>query len=333
MIIKDCIYGFIDVPELCLAFIDTPEFQRLRRIKQLGLAEYSYPSAVHTRYEHSIGVMHLAGKMVDQLRNFDTITDRTKHLIQLAGLYHDIGHFAFSHLFDVFLDSVEDKDIPEIFKLKSHEGRSIYLLKKINKRLNLLNTEEELFVEHVILGRTDVSDKKYPYEIVCNKSCGVDVDKMDYLRRDAYHTGFPAFQADYIILNAVIDENRSLAFLSKAYADIKDLFSTRERMFSNVYLHHATLKVGKIYFCILKRLGQDLFIFGDMTEDSNIETLIRSRADLQDMINLVDTRQLTHSCKFCEHYSHSGYKSSGILQAVKFISTDSRYPFNPIQPT
>ena len=92
-IIKDCIYRFIQVPDLCKSFIDTVEFQRLRHIKQLGLVQFTYPSAAHSRFEHSLGVMHLAGVGAD-------ISQREKELLQLAGLLHDVGHMAFSHLFD-----------------------------------------------------------------------------------------------------------------------------------------------------------------------------------------------------------------------------------------
>src|SRR3989344_291322 len=117
-IIKDAIYGFIHVNQLCKVFLDTPEFERLRRIKQLGLAHFVYPSATHTRFEHCLGVMHLAGKVADKLSEY--VTEREKELLQLAGLLHDVGHVAFSHLVDY---TIEEEQVGT--NQKTHEERSV----------------------------------------------------------------------------------------------------------------------------------------------------------------------------------------------------------------
>jgi HD superfamily phosphohydrolase len=312
--------------------MDTPEFQRLRRVRQLGMAYYAYPSAVHTRFEHSIGVSHLASKMVDQLRRYvlrqkqplpystEKLFDpRTKDLIQLAGLYHDIGHFAYSHMFDAFLSKVEfEGEIPEIFKYKDHEDRSIYFLRKVNARLQLLTPEEEQFVINCILGIIPEGEPAYLYQIVCNEECGVDMDKADYLRRDSYHCGMPGFQADYIILNTVIDNNGYLAFREKTRSEIRDLFATRARMYENVYQHHTSLKMDKIYFCMMKRLGVHLLTFGEKTDDFNIETLIRSTPELEFLVTQVETRQLEHDCEICSDYIPvKSVKASGGVDRIR----------------
>lgn len=320
-IIKDCIYGHIIVPALCIAFMDVPEFQRLRRVRQLGMAHYAYPSAVHTRFEHSLGVMYLSGRMVDQLRKCAYISDRTKELIQLAGMYHDIGHFAYSHLFDVFLSRLEDTStIPEIFQIKDHEDRSLYFLRKVNKRLKLLTEEEEIFVCNAIIGHVPEGNPSYLYEIVCNRECGIDVDKMDYLKRDSFHSGFPGFQSEYIMINTLIDSEMHIAFNRKVHNDILDLFSTRQRMFENVYQHHTALRMDKIYFCLLKRLGYNLFKYGDQTDDYNIDTLIRNSDVTMGLIDQVDNRNLDHECDFCHCYKPTKFiKQSGTIEKVRFI--------------
>lgn len=322
-IIKDCIYGHVEIPELCIKFMDTPECQRLRRVGQLSTVRYAYPSAVHSRFEHSIGVMYLAGQMVDRLRNFTCISDRTKQLIQLAAMYHDIGHFAYSHLFDTFLvnyRSENKKDLPTIFTFDYHEHRSIYILHVVNKRLQLLTYDEEKFVSNVITGYVPNGSPHYLYQIVCNEECGIDVDKMDYLRRDSYHTGFPGFQSEYIILNSVIDNDGHLAFKEKLRNDIIDLFATRNRMFNNVYKHHTTLKVEKIYYCAMKQLGNKVFMYGDKIDDFNIETLIRSTESLADLMNCLDNRKLYHECEHCEYYKPTkNIKQSGDIDNVRFI--------------
>ena len=320
-IIKDCIYGQIEVPTLCLRFIDVPAFQRLRYVKQLAFAQYAYPSAIHSRFEHSIGVMYLAGKAVDQLRHYIAIDDRTKHLIQLAGLYHDIAHMAYSHLFDVFLKmNPPSNDAPELFHYHEHEDRSIYFLHSVNKELQLLSDEEEQFIANAIRGIIPEGEPPYLYQIVCNTACGVDVDKMDYLRRDALHTGFPCFQSDYILSNMRLDETNSIAFNRKARRSIKDLFITRKRLFKNLYQHHTALKIDKIHYCCLKYLGRELYQFGENTNDYNIETLIASKEELKPLLNAMAYRKLDHDCPRCHEYMpQKSVKQSGNIKNVRFI--------------
>uniref|UniRef100_A0A0C3SK24 HD domain-containing protein n=1 Tax=Guillardia theta (strain CCMP2712) TaxID=905079 RepID=A0A0C3SK24_GUITC len=101
-----CIHGQITLPPLLLAVIDTPQFQRLRKLKQLGAAEFVFPSATHTRFEHSIGVAFKAGQILRAIRDDQpllNIDDRDILCVQLAGLCHDLGHGPFSHKFETFL--------------------------------------------------------------------------------------------------------------------------------------------------------------------------------------------------------------------------------------
>lgn len=316
-IVKDCIYGNIVISPLCLAFMDVPQFQRLRRIRQLGICHYVYPSATHTRFEHSIGVMHLAGKMVDQLRRFLPVTDNQKELIELGALYHDIGHAAYSHLFDKFLKNTEK--LEGILGFHRHEDRSKIFLKEVNDELKLLSEEQLIFVQNVIDGRCPSGDSPYLYEIVNNSLCGVDVDKLDYLARDSYHTGMSSFQSDYIILCAGI-KNGHLAFLEKARKAVTKMFETRQYMFETVYVHKTTIKVERYYYCLMKRLGQRLFSLGGTIDDYNVETLIRSDPELSKMIAQLDRRKLNHSCDFCSDYIQKIHiKQSGNINQVLFF--------------
>jgi HD superfamily phosphohydrolase len=249
-IIKDCIYRFIHVPELCKQFMDTVEFQRLRNIKQLGLAYFVFPSAVHTRLEHSLGVMHLAGVVVDELRyHGEYITQREKEILQLAGLLHDVGHMAFSHLFDYMLEE-NGHDL-------LHEDRSISVLLDINNRLNLLTDTEILQISHMIHGNIPIKgdiksgekyieEKKYfLYEIVSNSAFGLDVDRLDYLQRDSYHTGMPSFQPDYLI-SCLRVKNGRLAVLPKAKPEIEMLYETRKRLITLVCRHKTVIAIEKL---------------------------------------------------------------------------------------
>ena len=324
-IIKDCIYGHIIIPCLCIEFMDAPEFQRLRRVRQLGMAHYVYPSATHTRFEHSLGVMYMTGRMVDQLRNFVEISDRKKELIQLGGLYHDVGHFAYSHLFDKFLKKIKiEDDVDPIFKLKDHEERSVFFLRQVNNRIKLLTEDEIIFVENVIMGNIPEGTKEpFLYEIVCNAKCGLDMDRVDYINRDSMHTGLPGFQSDYIILNTVINENNCLAFKEKARRDIYDMYESRHRMYQNVYRHHTSLKMDKIYYCMLKRLALnngEIFKYGQNTDDFNIETVLRNSDETKELIKQIDHRDLIHECENCRDFLCSErYIPSGSIDDVNFF--------------
>ena len=247
IIIKDCIYGFIKIPTLCCSFMDTYMFQRLRTIKQLGLVYMVYPGAVHTRLEHSLGVMYLAGEVVDILReNGCDITDREKDLVQLAGLYHDVGHMAFSHLLDHILVNT--------YKSYGHEQRSIIALKTVNSKLNLLTKEEEAMVSAMIIGELK-DEKPYLYEIIHNSRCGLDVDRFDYLQRDAYHTGIPGFQSDYLINCIRVNKQGNICFKQKARNEVESLYEARKRMFSNVYRHKTVLAIEELIIKIMDDLG------------------------------------------------------------------------------
>tara|TARA_R110002111_G_scaffold32790_1_gene65914 strand:+ start:54 stop:1007 length:954 start_codon:yes stop_codon:yes gene_type:complete len=237
-IIKDAIYGFISIPNLCKVFIDTPEFQRLRRIKQLGLASYVFPSAVHTRFEHCLGVMHLAGKVADNLKQY--VSKRDKELLQLAGLLHDVGHVALSHLFDYILEEKHDSR-----HLTHHEDRSVFILKQINKRVKLLSPQEEKMVGKMILGDCKDETKPFLFEIINNKAFGLDVDRLDYLQRDLFHTGSPCFQSSYVLECIRVKDNK-LSLLSKAKPEMEMLYESRKRLLTLICRHKTVMKVEKL---------------------------------------------------------------------------------------
>lgn len=245
-IIKDVIHKFVHIPELCRKFMDTYEFNRLKRIKQLGLAHYVYPSATHTRFEHSVGVMCIAGKVATLLGN---ITEREKELLQLAGLFHDAGHTALSHLMDYIL---EEKQIaPE---LAHHEYRSIFIVKQINNRLKLLSDREIEMVSKMILGDVQNEEKPFLFEIINNKEYGLDIDRLDYLQRDTYHIGgLPCFQINYILGCLRIKDNR-LALIKKARSELETIYETRKQLFFQVYRYKTVMKAEKIVRDIIEKL-------------------------------------------------------------------------------
>jgi HD superfamily phosphohydrolase len=236
--INDCLYNFINVNDLCTKFLDQPEFQRLRFIQQLSICHFVYPCMNHTRFEHSLGVYHLAGIAVDRLRKYVDISDREKELIQLAGMYHDIGHIGFSHLFDTYLLSVGVES--------DHEDRSIDILYRVNDRVKLLTTEEVLMVSSMIRGIVLDYDRPYLYQIVCNSECGVDVDKLDYLQRDTFHANLTRFRPDYLLENMTVTDKGFIAFFRTSCIEVDSLFLARKKQFQYIYFHKTVTKIKKM---------------------------------------------------------------------------------------
>ena len=248
VIVKDVIYRFVEISDFFKKIIDTPEFNRLRRIKQLGLACYVYPSANHTRFEHSIGVFYLAGKVCDKLGS-ENVSEREKVLVQTAALLHDIGHVSFSHLTDYIL---EEKKVDE--KIAKHEYRSIALLEKINNRLRIFSENEIQSISDMILGNFKNKDKPFLFQIVSNKLFGLDVDRLDYLQRDMYYTGMHCFQSDYILECLTLKEG-NLAVFKKGVSEIEMMYEARKRLLTLVCRHKTVLKIEYILRQCLEKLN------------------------------------------------------------------------------
>lgn len=298
MLIKDIIYRFVNIPNICKQFIDTPEFNRLRRLKQLGLAYHVFPSVNHTRFEHSLGVCFLAGRVADVLRKQGVeITEREKELLQLAGLLHDVGHVGLCHLFDYILEEIREKEnkkeeikreprtslyyrdvdskSPKVREqlLVHHEDRSVYLLRKINSRLNLLTENEMITIENMIKGQLPIAaerevssdsenkslgfskSKPFLFEIVCNNEFGLDVDRLDYAQRDLTYCGMPCFQPDYIIECMRVNSEGKLCILEKARPELEMMYEARKRLLLLVCRHKTVVKIENIYREAIKRLG------------------------------------------------------------------------------
>ena len=247
------IHQTIAVPDTIIRIIDTPPFQRLRHVKQLGAASYVFPTATHTRFEHSIGVGHLARLVVEQLQRTGVpITDHEKDLLQLAGTLHDVGHGPFSHLFE------------QVYPDEHHEERSCNLVREL--MASEWSTDDIEFVCNVIIGNGD----GYLYEIVNNKHSGFDVDKWDYIVRDSTMIGFRVnvnFQR-FIANMRVVDNH--LCFNHKVYDDIYEIYRMRCLLHRKVYNHHAVIGIE----CMLVDILRDI----DATPD-DIDAVIHSHRD------------------------------------------------------
>tara|TARA_B100000767_G_C19752979_1_gene531656 strand:- start:1125 stop:2225 length:1101 start_codon:yes stop_codon:yes gene_type:complete len=244
--IFDIIHGYIEIDPICLKIIDTPEFQRLRNLKQLGLSYLIFPSANHTRFEHSIGVSFLSGLILTHLKKTQPelgITEREIQLIKIAGLCHDLGHGPFSHFFDNYL--VKD--------YSNHEDRSCMILDYIINKYKLnIDNQDKTIIFNMINPKENIKNKGFLYKIVNNKDNGIDVDKFDYVKRDSFYLGMSfGFDSSRIIKHVRIINNQ-ICFLDKTFFDIQELFEVRDKLHQRVYQHHTNT--------ILDYMMKDIFL-------------------------------------------------------------------------
>lgn len=239
--IRDPLYGFIDLSKIETQIIDTAVFRRLHNIKQLSHAYLVYPTAIHTRFEHSLGVLYLADLVAKQL---DFEKDE-REIIRLSALLHDLGHGPFSHLFEEVLSEVNGKKIV-------HEDISIMLIKENREISPILGEKTKKIIqllEHKKVDDWDEAKSTLAADIV---SSPLDVDKMDYLRRDSYHIGvaYGQFDLPRIIhtLTSTDDlKEKHLCVKDKGKDAIENYRLGRYLMHAQVYQHHTRLVADQMF--------------------------------------------------------------------------------------
>ena len=246
-IINDPVFGFIKIPRgLLYGIVEHPLFQRLNRINQLGLASVVYPGARHTRFQHSLGAFHLMSEAIISLQQKGIfIFDTEAEAIQAAILMHDIGHGPFSHV-------LEDTLIHGI----SHEEISLMMMEEINEHFNgQLNLAISIF-------KGDYP-KNFLHQLISSQ---LDMDRLDYLRRDSFYTGVTEGNIGSAriikMLNVV---NDTLVVDQKGIYSLENYLTTRRLMYWQVYLHRTCVAYEKVLVNMLTRAkdlikaGQDVF--------------------------------------------------------------------------
>jgi HD superfamily phosphohydrolase len=329
-IISDIIHGSISLSKLAMLIIDTPEFQRLRYIKQLSTCHFVYPNAIHTRFEHSVGTYHLCKKMLYALKNkskhseLDIIKDITElqtyfkennitsnylnnfiiELISIGALCHDIGHACFSHLFDDYFlkNNVNKND-----KYIHHEYRSCMILEHIiNKNIILKSIIDDNLLKFIfnIINPNPEIHNGYIYQIVSNSLNSIDVDKFDYLTRDSKMLGINiSFNFNRLIENAMVINN-IICYSKKTDTDIVNLFLTRHYLHKKVYSHKSVIASLLLINELLTIMNQyynftsylnDINKFIMLTDDF-ILTMARYHSikdeNLKNIINKLDSHNL-----------------------------------------
>ena len=234
-ILNDPIYGFIQIPNsLIFDIIEHPYFQRLRRITQMGFSNLVFPGANHTRFHHAIGCVHLMQKAVQVLRfkQID-ITKEEENALYIAILLHDIGHGAFSH-------ALENSIVNGI----SHEEISLKFMKKLNAEF-----DGQLSLAITIF--EGKHPKKYLYQLISSQ---LDIDRLDYLKRDSFYTGVTEgnISSDRLITMMNVRENQ-LVIEKKGIYSVEKFLIARRLMYWQVYLHKTGLVAEIMLVKVLKR--------------------------------------------------------------------------------
>jgi HD superfamily phosphohydrolase len=234
-IINDPVYGFISIPgDFVFDLIEHPWFQRLRNIKQLGLTSFVYPGANHSRFQHGIGALHLMELAINTLRNKGVqISHDEEEAVNIAILLHDVGHGPFSH-------ALEKSIISGI----THEDMSLLIMKKLNEEFHgRLELALQIF--------TGTYGRKFFHELISGQ---MDMDRLDYLRRDSFFTGVieGSVGSDRIIrmLNVVDD---SLVIDEKGIYSLEKFLIARRLMYWQVYMHKTVLSSESLLVKTLKR--------------------------------------------------------------------------------
>ncbi len=312
-IINDPVYGFITIPYgIIFDLIEHPYFQRLRRIKQLGLTHYVYPGALHTRFHHALGATHLMTQAVEVLRSKDVdITEAEAEAVTIAILLHDIGHGPFSHALEHTIVDVH------------HEELSLKFMEALNKEFEgKLSLAIEIFIGKY--------HKKFLHQLVSSQ---LDMDRLDYLNRDSFFTGVHegVIGYDRIIKMLSVSEGE-LVVEEKGIYSVEKFLVSRRLMYWQVYLHKTVLSAEQTLIRILERMkeltqaGHDLKVSGSLRfflYENDANKLLENYARLDDFDIIMAIKELTNH----EDYVLS-FLSKGIIHRRLLKIKLQNEPFN-----
>jgi hypothetical protein len=287
--IKDPVHGYVYITEQEKEVIDSYPVQRLRRLRQLAGSEYVYPGANHTRFEHSIGVMYLAGKVTENPNVSRLINENEAETVKIAALLHDVGHGPFSHVFEYLLD----KELG-----KTHEDITQWIIRnselKDTLRQNGYSPEQ---VGKLATGKLHRPKKAFLDQII---SSAVDVDKQDFIVRDTYHTGAEyGFIDIFRLIHAldVLDEN--LAIDLGALSALESLIIARMESFKSIYFHRVGRAAQIMLARAMERANDDLGLTRFKTpeeymtmDDYTVWTMLKNCRKSAEIIKNLERRKM-----------------------------------------
>ncbi|KAH3777392.1 hypothetical protein DPMN_178834 [Dreissena polymorpha] len=306
-VFNDPVHGHISMHPLCVLIIDTPEFQRLRHIKQINAAYFVYPGASHNRFEHSLGVCYLAGRVVRKLKkqkqpNLD-INDKDVLCVQIAGLCNDLGHGPFSYLFEhrflpqmqpnckwthkeasvmMFSRLIEKNNLIDKFKLYGLENEDITFIKE------LLNVKaEEQDPEWKYTGRDE--SKRFLFEIVTNVRNGIDAETWDSCARDCLMLGmssrFDHMRCIKYVRAIKIKNKYQICFRDKEKRDFDELFFILAKLKNMAYQHKTTFIAGEMIVEAVMKVNALILLKGTNRNDC---TIVGAKGDMNAFFALTD---------------------------------------------
>lgn len=275
-VIRDPLYGFLHISERETLLIATPFMHRLNRIKQLAHTFLVYPSAVHTRFEHSLGILHIADRMCTCFK----ITDKRREVARISALLHDVGHGPFSHLFEEILIRINGKKFSheEITGTIIQYDENIYSILK--GKVNSKNSLSDIYNDVLNLFDNSDNQDQEPDRIVKSIiSSQLDADKLDYLVRDSYHTGstYGLFDLERILSTLMIVEDGGIQYpvnKEKGIPAVDSFRSARMSLYLQVVQHHTRVIADQMFLRSLelaifseKRIPEHIFKFKGREKD------------------------------------------------------------------
>lgn len=320
--LNDPVYGFVSIPYgIIFDLVEHPYFQRLRRIKQTSLTHYVYPGALHTRFHHAIGALHLTSQAIDVLREKDTIiTPEEAEALQIAVLLHDIGHGPFSHTLEHTLINVH------------HEDLSILFMQRLNEIFNnKLDRALQIF--------RDEHPKKFLHQLVSGQ---LDMDRMDYLNRDSFFTGVHEGVIGYDrIIKMLAVKDGELVVEEKGIYSVEKFLIARRLMYWQVYLHKTVLAAEQMLVQTLKR-AKELSNQGKVLEapknllfflqnNLSYEDFAVNRDELLDRFATLDDNDVVSALKNWMYAEDKllAYFSSSLMNRRLFKMELRNEPFDP----
>ncbi|MCK6692481.1 MAG: HD domain-containing protein [Thermoanaerobaculia bacterium] len=327
-IFNDPVYGFVSVPHgLLLELADHPYFQRLRRIRQVGLAHYVYPGALHTRFHHALGALHLMQQAIEVLRSKGTeISDEEAEAACVAILLHDIGHGPYSHALEHTIVDLH------------HEQLSLLFMEALNRHFKgSLTLAIDIFADRY--------PKKFLHQLVSGQ---LDMDRMDYLNRDSFFTGVSegVIGYDRIIKMLAVHEGE-LVVEEKGIYSIEKFLIARRLMYWQVYLHKTNVSAEHMVIHLLRRArelalnGVELeaskhlrwFLYRDSAEKPDIPELLGHFSQLDDVDIAAAIKAWRESGDFVLSYLSTGLLDRKLfrLEHLVFDGRESNRAYDDTQ--
>jgi HD superfamily phosphohydrolase len=292
-LIRDAVHGDIEMGPLEVELMDTPEFQRLRGIRQLGTAYLVFPSAVHTRFEHSLGTSWMAHRILQSIRRTQNVSTEDETLIRVAALLHDITHIPFGHTLEderrVLPRHDKDEERVDYFLRQSTVGR---ILKREG-------------IQDAVITAINGEDS-YASDIVGG---AISADLLDYLRRDTYFCGLSQYYDARIFESFIIESGRLVMNLEKqgrvrqdTLSELVNLLRIRYTLSERVYYHHTKVSSGAMISKAVElalREGmtvEELRTLGDETLIWNLKELYVRNSTVAHLLKRLESRQLYRAC-------------------------------------